>query len=153
MLYHTSDQIWGLYYLCYTFYSIICKNIKIGLSKRCIYHVITVILYFLHTGSDQTELFQSMTKSAKEVCILAQHTLQVHYYQVSAGAVALCDMRFLKRNEKIFEQLCTAARIRGFRFKIWLGRLEDVERHIEKVQQFRNLLDRNLQGMWYNIKF
>ena len=58
-------------------------------------------------------------------------------------------MRILKQNEGTVDQLCTAACIRRFSLHTWLGRLKDIEKYIERVQLFHNLLDRHVQGMWY----
>ena len=105
------------------------------------------VTFCMHAGGEQTELFYRMTEFAKEACRIAHNTLLVHCDQVVAGAVTLCDMRILKQNETTVDQLCTAACIRGFSLRKWLGRLEDIERYIERVQQFHNLLDRDVQGM------
>ena len=89
-----------------------------------------------------------MTEFAKEACKTARNTLQVHCDQVAAGAVTLYDMRILKQNERTADQLCTAASIREFSLQNWLGRLENIERYIERVQHFHNLLHEGVQGMW-----
>ena len=101
----------------------------------------------LFTGDEWTELCCSMDAFTKEACRIARNTLQVHCDQVVAGDVTLYDMEILKQNQRTVNQLCTAACIREFSLQYWLGRLEDVKRYIEKVQQFHNLLDRDVQGM------
>ena len=88
-----------------------------------------------------------MTEFAKEACWIAHNTLQVYCDRVVAGAVTFYDMRIFKQNERTFNQLCTAACIRGFNLQIWLYQLEIIERYIEKVQHFHNLLNKGVQGM------
>ena len=88
-----------------------------------------------------------MNEFTKEACKTARNTLQVYCDQVAAGAVTLYDMEILKQNQRTVDQLCTAACIREFSLQYWLGRLEDVKRYIEKVQQFHNLLDQDVQGI------
>ena len=119
-------------------YSMPCKFMQLCMS----------LCYFLYAGAEQTELFYSMTEFAKEACKAAHNTLLVHCDQVAAGDVTLCDMRILKQNETTVDQLCTATCIRGFSLRKWLGRLEDIERYIEIVQQFHDFLHPDVQGMW-----
>lgn len=105
------------------------------------------MLISFHTGNKQTELFRSMTEFAKEACKTAHSTLQVHCDQIVKGVVTINDMKILKRNEGRLQHLCTAACIRRFTSKKWLSRLEDIERYIERVQQFHNLLDPVVEGI------
>ena len=91
-----------------------------------------------------------MTEFAKEACRIARNTLHVHCDQVVAGDVTLYDMRILKQNERTVDQLCTAACIRGFNVRTWLDRLENIESYIEKIEHFHSLLNKGVQGMWYN---
>ena len=92
-------------------------------------------------------MFCSMTDGAKEACRTALNTLQVHCDQVVAGILTLKEMRIIKENRKEVDQLCTAACIEDFNLRTWLDRLDDVERCIERVQQFHNLLCPEVQGM------
>ena len=88
-----------------------------------------------------------MTDVAKEACRAAHHTLQIHYDKVVFGVVTLSDMKFLKQNERRVNELCTAACIKNFSLKRWLGIIEYMEQHIERVQQFHSLLDSSVQGI------
>ena len=73
----------------------------------------------------------SQKKHARQLATLCR-------FIVAAGAVTLYDMEILKQNQRTVDQLCTTACIREFSLQYWLGRLEDVKRYIEKVQQFHN---------------
>ena len=99
------------------------------------------------TGNEQSELFRSMTDVAKEACRAAHNALQIHCDQVVSGVVTLRDMTLLKENEGRFNELCTAARIINFSLKRWLGNIEYMERHIERVKQYHSLLDSSVQGI------
>ena len=87
-----------------------------------------------------------MSELAKQACKIAHTTLKVHCDKIVAGVVTMNDMKILKRNEK-FDQLCTAACIKEFSLQKWLGRLKAIERYIERVQQFHNLLDPVVKGI------
>ena len=88
-----------------------------------------------------------MTEFAKEACRTAQNVLQVHCDQVVAGFVTLNDMRTIRQNKKTVMKLCTAASIKGFNLPTWLDRLDGVEKYIERVKLFHNLLHSDVQGI------
>ena len=87
-----------------------------------------------------------MTIFAKKICKTAHNTLQVHCGEIVAGNITMLSMRNLKENETRVDQLCTAARIKDFNLQKWLGRLENVEKYVVRVQKFHNLLDKPVQG-------
>ena len=90
-----------------------------------------------------------MTEFTKESCRTAHNVLQVHCDQVVAGFVTLNDMRIFRQNERTIVLLCSAACIRGFKLETWLDRLEGIEKYIERVQLFHNLLHPDVQGIVY----
>ena len=111
------------------------------------------VLCILFTGDEQSELFCSMTELAQEACKTAHNALQVLCDQVVAGVVTMRYMKILKQNGERVHLLCTAACIKNFSMHKWLVCLEKIERYIERVQKFYDLLDPVFQGMYYNYQY
>ena len=91
-------------------------------------------------------MYCSMDDDPKEACRTAYNTLKDHCDQLVAGTLTLKEMRVIKVSRKDIDQLCTAACI-DCNLETWLDRLDDVEKFIEKVQHFFNLLCLEVQGM------
>ena len=87
------------------------------------------LLFFIQAMNGLNCAAASQKKHARQLATLCRFIV---------AAVTLYDMEILKQNQRTVDQLCTTACIREFSLQYWLGRLEDVKRYIEKVQQFHN---------------
>lgn len=87
-----------------------------------------------------------MTEEAKKICKLAHNVLRVTCDQVVAGSITLNDLKFIGKEKRRIQRLCTEAAIGEFNLEKWLSKLDAIVEYIGKVQEYHNLLTSEVQG-------
>ena len=88
-----------------------------------------------------------MTDNVKRICESARNVLQDTCNQIVNGRIIMNDLRVIQKKKRQFLRLCTEAAIKDFNLEKWLGHFDATVKHIEKVQEFHNMLiDSRVQG-------